>query len=116
MSLHKEINFEDEICEHLAAHDWMYGDGDAAKYDRTRAVFPEDVLAWVQATQPKEWEAIVKNHGDHAADTLLARLRDSLDQRGTLDVLRHGVEMLGVRGRLPFAQFKPALGMNPDII
>ena len=29
---------------------------DAAKYDRTRALFPEDVFAWVQATQPKAWE------------------------------------------------------------
>ena len=85
MSLHKEINFEDEICEYLAAHHWLCADGDAAKYDRTRALFPQDVLAWVQATQPKAWEAIVKNHGAHAAETLLTRLRDSLDQRGTLD-------------------------------
>ena len=116
MSLHKEINFENEICEHLAAHGWLYAEGDAAKYDRARALFPEDVLAWVQATQPKAWEAIVKNHGTHAAETLLTRLRASLDQRGTLDVLRHGIEMLGLRGKLPLAQFKPALGMNPDIL
>ena len=53
MSLHKEINFEIEICEHLGAHDWLYADGEAAKYDRARALFPEDVLNWVQATQPK---------------------------------------------------------------
>ena len=73
-------------------------------------------LAWVQDTQPKAWDAIVKNHGSHAADTLLNRLRESLDQRGTLDVLRHGIEMLGLRGKLPLAQFKPALAMNPDIL
>ena len=77
MSLHKEINFENEICEHLAAHGWLYAEGDAAKYDRARALFPEDVLAWVQATQPKAWEALAKNHGAHAAETLLTRLRDS---------------------------------------
>jgi len=116
MSLHKEVNFEVEICEHLAAHGWLHADGDAAKYDRARALFPDDVLAWVHATQPKAWDAIVKNHGANAADTLLSRLRDSLDQRGTLDVLRHGIEMLGLRGKLPLAQFKPALAMNPDIL
>ena len=116
MSLHKEINFEDETCEHLAAHDWLYASGDATKYDRARALFPEDVLAWVQAAQPKAWNAIAKNHGAHAAETLLNRLRESLDQRGTLDVLRHGIEMLGLRGKLPLAQFKPALAMNPDIL
>jgi type I restriction enzyme, R subunit len=116
MSLHKEINFENEICEHLAAHDWLYADGDASQYDRERALFPEDVLAWVQAMQPKAWEAIVKNHGAGAADTLLTRLRASLDQRGTLDVLRHGIELLGLRDKLPLAQFKPALAMNAEIM
>src|SRR5436190_642443 len=116
MSLHREINFETEICGHLSAHDWRYADRDADMYDRARALFPEDVLAWVQATQPTAWDAIVKNHGAHAADTLLTRLRDSVDQRGTLDVLRHGIEMLGLRGKLPLAQFKPALGINPDIL
>ena len=33
-----------------------------------------------------------------------------------LDVLRHGVELLGVRQPLPMAQFKPASGINPDIL
>lgn len=116
MSLHKEINFEAEVCEHLAAHDWLHADGDAATYDRTRALFSEDVLAWVQATQPQAWDAILKNHGAQAADTLFTRLRASLDQRGTLDVLRHGIDMLGLRGKLLLAQFKPAMGMNPDIL
>ena len=89
MSLHKEINFENEICEHLAANGWLYAEGDAAKYDRARWLFPDDVLAWVQTTQAQAWEAIVKNHGAQAADTLLTRFSQSLDRRGTLDVLRH---------------------------
>jgi len=115
MSLHNEVAFENEICEHLAASGWLYSPSDDG-YDRARALFPDDVLAWVQATQPKAWAAIVKNHGTNAADTLLTRLRNSLDQRGTLDVLRHGIEMLGLRGKLSLAQFKPALAMNPDIL
>ena len=116
MSLHTEINFESEICEHLAAHGWQYAEGDAAGYDRARALFPADVLAWVQATQPKAWETLTKNHGAQAGETLLARLRDQLDQRGTLDVLRHGVELLGLRQPLKLAEFKPALGINADIL
>ena len=115
MPIHHEIRFEDEICQHLTTQGWLHADGDGAKYDRARALFPEDVLAWVQAVQPKAWEAIEKNHGAHAGETLLARLRDSLDQRGTLDVLRHGIEMLGLKSKLTMAQFKPALGINPDI-
>ena len=100
MSVHKEINFETEICEYLAANGWLNDDGDAAKYDRARALFPEDVLAWVQATQPKAWDAITKSHGSHATETLLTCLRAQIDQRGTLDVLRHGIEMLGLREKL----------------
>ena len=96
LSVHKEVNFETEICEHLAANGWLYNEGDAAKYDRACALFPEDVLAWAQATQPKSWDAIVKNHGTHATETLLTRVRDQIDQRGTLDVLRHGIEMLSL--------------------
>jgi len=116
MSLHKEISFENEICQHLSQHGWLYADGDAANYDRALALFPADVLAWVQATQPKAWDVLTKNHGSNADDTLLARLRDQLDQRGTLDVLRHGIELLGLKAPLTLTQFKPALAINPDIL
>ena len=88
MSLHKEIHFENEICQHLAQHGWLYAEGDASQYDRASALFPADVLSWVQETQPKAWDVLIKNHGSQAAETLLNRVRDQLDQRGTLDVLR----------------------------
>ena len=116
MSLHKEIHFETEICQHLAAHGWLHADGDAALYDKTLALFAPDVLAWVQATQPQAWEALAKNHGAKAGDALLTRLRDDLNKWGTLHVLRHGIELLGLRAPLKLAEFKPALGMNPDTV
>ena len=116
MSLHKEISFELEICQHLASHGWLYAEGDAHSYDRARALFPADVLAWVQATQPKAWEVLLKNHGNKASDTLLSRLRDQLEQRGTLDVLRNGIELLGLKTPLKLAEFKPALSINADIL
>jgi type I restriction enzyme R subunit len=88
MSVHKEISFETEICDYLEKHGWLYEGGDAAKYERDKALFSPDVLAWVQATQPSAWQVLVKNHGTLAGETLLKRLRDQLDQRGSLDVLR----------------------------
>jgi len=140
MSLHKEIEFENDICAHLAAHGWLYQPaltsaerpqgvgrgckdaeastttlGDFAAYDRARAVFPADVIAWVQDTQPKAWEALSKSHGAAAEAVLLDRIRKQLDDRGTLDVLRHGIELLGLRQPLQLAQFKPALAMNPEL-
>ncbi len=115
MNLHREIHFEEPICAHLAAHGWHYAEGDAQRYDRARALFPADVLAWVQATQPEAWETLVRNHAGSAEAVLLDRLRKQIDERGTLDVLRHGIELLGLRRPLSLAQFKPALAMNPDL-
>jgi len=71
MSLQKEIKFEDEICEHLSANGWLCVEEDAADYDRQLALFPDDVLTWVQETQPDAWEVLTKNHGEAAGATLL---------------------------------------------
>src|SRR5262245_14646612 len=103
MNLHKEIRLEDEICDHLGSRGWHYAEGDAALYDRARALFPTDVLAWVENTVPAAWAMLAKNHGAAAGDTLLGRLRNQLDQRGTLDVLRHGIELLGAKQPLKMA-------------
>ena len=115
MTLHREINLEAQICDQLAAQGWLYAAGDAAAYDRTRALFPADVLGWVQTSQPAAWEALSKNHGAAAEAMLLDRIRKALDERGTLEVFRRGVEMIGTKAPVALAQFKPAMGMNPDI-
>ncbi|HOY68985.1 MAG TPA: type I restriction endonuclease [Candidatus Ozemobacteraceae bacterium] len=116
MNLHKEISFETEICRHLGGHGWLYNEGDATSYDRSRTLFPADVTAWVQETQPQAWEILAKNHGAKAEEILLTRLRDQIDQRGTLDVLRHGIELIGLKKPLLLAQFKPALAINEEIL
>lgn len=116
MSLHREIHMEAHICQRLAASGWLHEDGDATRYDRARALFPADVVAWVQASQPKAWETLTKNHGAAAEAMLLDRIRKQLDERGTLEVLRRGVELIGLRAPLTLAQFKPAMAMNGDIL
>ena len=118
MSIHREISFEDEICAYLSANGWWYEKGDAANYDRALSLYPTDVVAWVQDTQPQAWEAMQKSHGANAEKMLLERLRTEINapSRGTLDVLRHGIDILGLRQKLSMAQFKPALAMNADII
>jgi len=116
MSVHKEISLEDEICAHLAAHGWLYDAGSATFYDRPHALFAPDLIAWIEATQPKVWETLAATHDGAAESVMLHYLRKQLDDRGTLDVLRHGVEIIGLRHPIPLAQFKPALAMNADIV
>ena len=115
MNLHQEHHFEAEICQHLAANGWLYAEGDAALFDRANGLFPPDLLAWVEATQPESLQRLSKTHGAALPAVLAERVRKNLNERGTLDVLRRGVEMLGLREPLMLAQFKPALAINPAI-
>jgi len=112
-NLHQERHFETEICTHLGTHGWLYAEGDAAAYDKTNALFLPDLLAWIEQTQPDTWERLAKTHGPALHGRLAERVRKSLNERGTLDVLRRGVEMLGLKEPLSLVQFKPALAINP---
>ena len=115
MSIHKEIHLEDEICADLTAAGWLFDTADAGRYDRTQALFVDDAIAWIKASQPKAWEAIEKSHGAAAPKVVAERLRKSLDSQGTLAVLRQGFEMIGLKHAVAMCQFKPALAMNADL-
>ncbi|HNB43914.1 MAG TPA: DEAD/DEAH box helicase family protein, partial [Burkholderiaceae bacterium] len=112
-TLHQEHHFESAICTHLAAHGWLYAEGDGARYDREHALFLPDLLAWVEATQPESWQALSRSHGAGLPQVLAARVRRCLNDHGTLEVLRRGVEMVGLKKPVSVAQFRPALGLNP---
>lgn len=116
MNLHQEHHFETEICAHLATHGWLYAEGDAAHYDRTHALYLPDLLAWIEATQPDSWQRLARTHGAAAGERIAERVRKNLNERGTLEVLRRGVEMLGLKEPLSLVQFKPALAINPLIL
>ncbi|WP_310599186.1 DEAD/DEAH box helicase family protein [Desulfobulbus sp.] len=116
MSLHNELHFEREICEHLAAHDWLYQEGDAQNYARESALYLPDVQAWIEASQPEAWQGLCKTHGANVQKVLAERLRKSLNDRGAIDVLRRGVDVLGVKHVLAMAQFKPAHSLNASIL
>ncbi|BAP88346.1 type I site-specific restriction-modification system, R (restriction) subunit and related helicases [Burkholderiales bacterium GJ-E10] len=115
MNIHREIHLEDEICADLRVAGWMHDAGDASRYDREKALFVDDMVTWIQASQPKAWEAIEKSHGAPAPQVIAERLRKSLDAQGTLQVLRQGFDFIGLKQPISMCQFKPALGMNADL-
>ncbi|UCV08530.1 type I restriction endonuclease subunit R [Dechloromonas denitrificans] len=115
LALHQEHHFEAAICQHLGASGWLHAEGDATHYDRQNALFMPDLLAWVEATQPESWQALHKTHGASLSKVLAERVRKCLNEQGTLEVLRRGVEMVGLKKPLSLVQFKPALGINPAI-
>lgn len=125
---HLESVLEKEIAEHLAANGWLYSPTDAG-YDRQLALFPEDVLAWLEDSQPAEFAKVVRP-GDTdaqskaAGDSILARLAKSLDldplkNGGTIRILHEGFSMVPLHGgavKFKLAQFRPATTNNPETL
>ncbi|NDD12707.1 MAG: type I restriction endonuclease subunit R, partial [Betaproteobacteria bacterium] len=116
MSVHLELAFEKEVCEYLGSHGWLYEDKTADNYDRKLALYPPDLIAWLQESQKDAWETYKQKNGVKAEERLLERIREQLDQQGTLDLLRNGIEVMGLPKALKLAEFKPALGLNPEIL
>src|SRR4051812_49063092 len=113
MADHNEVVFETEICKHLAANGWLYSTNDAG-YDRERALFPEDLFAWLEQTQEPAYEKALKAAGSQTKflDVLVAALDKPLEHGGgTLNILRNGVQYIG-GGRLKMAQFRPETSLN----
>ncbi|TDH62942.1 type I restriction endonuclease subunit R [Dankookia rubra] len=85
----------------------------AAGFDRERAIFPETVLAFIRATQPKEWKALEGLHGEKTGAQILTDLGKWMDREGSLATLRHGFKCYGKTLRIAF--FKAAHGLNPEL-
>ena len=117
MADHNEVVFEDEICAHLEAHGWLYARNDAG-YDRERALFPADLFAWLEETQPAPFAKALKAAGSEAKflDVLATALDKPLEHGGgMLNTLRNGVPFVG-GGRLKMAQFRPDTSLNPTTV
>jgi type I restriction enzyme R subunit len=81
-------------------------------YDRTLCLLPRDVVDFVLATQPKEWQKLAQHHGAAIKEQFLKRLAAEIERRGALDVLRQGIKDSGCKFRL--AYFRPASGINEE--
>ncbi len=81
-------------------------------YDRALCLIPADVVDFLLATQPKEWEKLRQHYGTDVKPRFLGRLSREIARRGALDVLRNGVKDSGCKFRL--AYFRPASGLNEE--
>ncbi len=79
-------------------------------YDKALCLVTKDVVSFIQATQPKEWQKMTAQHGADAKPTLFKRLASEIHKHGTLHVLRKGIKANGCKFRL--AYFKPSSGLN----
>jgi len=86
----------------------------SADYDKSLCLIPEDVLNFIYATQPKEWEKFKKQHEADARRAFFLRLANELRTRGTLQVLRKGIKANGCKFQL--AYFQPSSGLNYEVL
>ena len=106
----REAPFQRDIIQDMAANGWKVGE--AKHYDRERALYPEDLLGFFQAAYPERWEKFCKANPQNPDEAFMRAVVRDIERRGTLDVLRHGVKVPGVR--LTLCAFQPDHGMNPE--
>ena len=114
MNITTERTFEDALMLALTEQGGGYTAGNAPDYSRELGLFKYDVIAFLQKTQPKQWDKLVAIHREETHNRVIQRLYKELDLRGCLDVLRNGFIDHSIRFQMAF--FKPASGLNPESI
>jgi type I restriction enzyme R subunit len=111
MSLITENTFETALVSSLIL-DGGYELGNAGEYSKDLGLFINEIISFLQNSQPGKWEKIKAIHGLDVEKRIIQRLFKELDLRGSLDILRNGFVDFGVRFQMAF--FKPTSGLNPD--
>lgn len=123
MAIHHEDAFEVELCEHLAAHGWEYSPDDLG-YDRERGLFEDDLIGWLQDTQPEQLAKIVKPEASEISQAqgrkqVLDRIvqvlaTDTMNGGGTLAALKTPIGVLNAKFTL--FQGRPATTLNAKTV
>jgi len=109
--MHREIDFENELEQALLTVSG-YEKREKEAYDPAMALFPSDVIVFVQKTQPQFWSRIIQLDSAKAEAILLDSLVKELAAKGSLAVLRGGFKCIGKTVRL--AYFAPNTGLDPS--
>jgi len=124
MSKSDERTFQNEIVDSMLASGWLLGE--SHKYNRVTALYEEDLLSFVQESQPKEWLKYNKLYPKDAEKRLINAVVKRLDKTnpntsdkelrrfGTLGVLRK--EINDTPCRFNICQFEPEHNLNPDTL
>jgi type I restriction enzyme R subunit len=120
----KEAIFQNDIIRQLQENGWLLGK--AENYNRQLALYPEDLLSFVQETQDSQWRKYCRIYPGNPEEKLLEKVAAQLGKAdpnaagsemrtfGTLGVLRHDIRDRGARFSL--CQFRPEHDLNPDTL
>ncbi len=113
-SAHQEKYFEHYIITKLAEQGWQVGD--TTKYDTERALYPQDLITWLQSSdQGKKWEKLKKLNGEKTLDVFMNRLDKALAKQGTVQLLRQGFSIAGC-GHIDLSETAPEDKRNEAVL
>jgi type I restriction enzyme R subunit len=110
---HREKHFEDYVVAQLKKRGWLVGS--SQHYDTERALYPDDLVAWLEATQPEKWAKFRKDHAGKEREALMDRVAKALESDGTLNVLRRGFAVAGC-GHLDWSEAAPEDQRNAEVL
>ena len=110
---HYEHHLETYIVERLHSSGWKVGE--SKNYHTEYALYPEDLIAWIKATQPKKWEKLYALNGSETEKRILDRLDDELNKKGTIHIFRNGFNMAGA-GTIEISESAPEDQRNQAVI
>ena len=111
--MHEENKFEATIERELLQLSG-YQKGNPSDYDRETALFQNEIINFIQTTQPKQWKNYAKTNPNDTQKNIIDSLSKELKSRGMLDILRNGFKCYGKTLRV--AYFQPNTGMNPETL
>ena len=110
---HQEKHFEAYVVSKLEEQGWQVGATE--HYDTERALYPDDLVAWLEATQPEKWAKLQKDNKERARDVLMDRLAKALEMHGTTQLLRMGFSIAGC-GHIDLSEAAPEDQRNADVL
>lgn len=108
----KERIFQDDILAALQQQGWLLGQ--SSHYNQALALYPEDIIGYVQASQPEQWQKFCKHYPQDPESALLKSVANHLDKRGTLWLLRNKLKDRGAK--IGLCSFKPDHDLNPETL
>jgi type I restriction enzyme R subunit len=110
---HQEKHFEAYILEQLQKRGWLVGD--TKHYDTERALYPDDLVAWLEATQNDKWSKLCKDYPADPRGALMDRLAKTLETDGTVQTLRRGLAIAGC-GQIDLSEVAPEDTRNAEVL
>ena len=106
-----EKKFEEDIESSLLSEG--YRKISRNDYDAESMLFPDVLVEFLKNSQPKDWARYEKYYGDKAKEKLARRLNDAIDSGDVLEVLKNGIDDMGMKLKLCY--FKPDSTLNANL-